>query len=326
MGKLRTALVLTVLLASAAALSAGATAPGKNGRLVFTGQVGPHTQLFTINPDGSDLTQVTHFKDGSDSLNANWSPDGNHIAFERDYPYPHAVVETMSWNGSNIRLLTPQPQRGTFLYYSSPTYSPDSRLIAFNRNIAYDRDNNGPRDNQEVWVMRTNGTGLRRVTPYLPTGPNGDHYTDHAGFSPDGKHIVFVKKLGRKSAGYVINVVGTGLRQLTPWSLGVDDRIDWSPDGSLILFSNAHDDAHGIVSNLYTIHPDGTGLRQLTHKKKGSRISDKADSWSPDGKQIMFVRDTGPTSSLFVMNADGSDIKQLTQGLHVLGGSWGTHP
>jgi hypothetical protein len=40
----------------------------------------------------------------------------------------------------------------------------------------------------------------------------------------------------------------------------------------------------------------------------------------------MFVRDTGPTSSLFVVNADGSGARQLTHGLHVLGGSWGTHP
>jgi Tol biopolymer transport system component len=323
--KLTAALVSAALVAGVVSLAASATAPGRNGRMVFTAQVGPHTQLFTIEPDGRDLKQVTHFRDGSDSLNANWSPDGARIVFERDFPDQHAIVETMAFDGSDVMSLTPKPARGTWLWHSSPSYSPDGRLIAFNRNIAYDPDNNGPRDHQEVWVMRVNGTGSRRVTPYGPVGPNSDHYPDKAGFSPDGKRIVFVKKLGRKSAGYVINADGTGLRQLTPYSLEIDDRIDWAPDGSLIVFSNAHDDARGVVSNVYTIRPNGTGLKQITHERKGSRISDKADSWSPDGEQIMFVRDNGPTSTLFVMNADGSEAKQLTRGLNVHGGSWGTH-
>src|SRR4051812_18555128 len=100
MRKSLSALITVALLASAAAVTAGATAPGANGRLVFTAQVGPHTQLFTIKPDGSGTTQVTHLKDGSEALNANWSPDGKHIAFERDYPHPHAVVETMNADGT----------------------------------------------------------------------------------------------------------------------------------------------------------------------------------------------------------------------------------
>jgi TolB protein len=326
MGKLLSALVAVALLGSAAVLTAGATPPGANGRLVFTAQVGPHTQLFTIKPDGSGLMQVTHFRDGSDALNANWSPDGARIAFERDYPYPHAVVETTSWDGSDLVLLTPKAPAKTYLYDAIPVYSPDGKRLLVARNIAYTKSNNGPRDHTELVLMTLSGRVVHRVTPYLPTGPNGDHFPAHGQFSPDGKRIIYVKKLGRKSAGFVINVNGSGLRQVTPWALGVDDRIDWSPDGSSILFSSAHDDAHGIVSNIYTVRPDGTGLKQITHEQKGSRISDKADSWSPDGKQIMFVRDTGPTSSLFVMNADGTGAKQLTHRLNVHGGSWGTHP
>jgi TolB protein len=326
MSKLLTAFASAALLTGIAAFTGSATPPGTNGRLVFTAQVGPHTQLFTIGPGGNDLTQVTHFKDGSDALNANWSPDGKRIAFERDYPYPHAVVETMNADGGDLRLLTPKASPKTYLYDSIPVYSPDGKRLLVARNIAYTEGNNGPRDHTELVLMTLNGRILHRVTPYLPTGPNGDHFPAHGQFSPDGKQIVYVKKLGRKSAGFVINVNGSGLRQVTPWALGVDDRIDWSPDGSLILFSNAHDDAHGIVSNVYTIRPDGTGLTQITHERKGSRVSDKADSWSPDGKQIMFVRDTGPTSSLYAMNADGSEEKQLTHGLDVHGGSWGTHP
>jgi Tol biopolymer transport system component len=232
----------------------------------------------------------------------------------------------MNADGGDPKLLTPKAPPKAYLYDAIPAYSPDGGRLVFARNIAYTRENNGPRDHTELWTMSVNGANLHRVTPYMPTGPNGNHFPDHPQFAPDGKRIVYVQKLGRQSAGFVINVDGTGLRRVTPWSLGIDDRIDWSPDGSLIVFSNAHDDAHGIVSNVYTIHPDGTGLREITHERNGSRISDKADSWSPDGKQIMFVRDTGPTSSVYVMNADGSAPKQLTHGLNAHGGSWGTHP
>jgi TolB protein len=326
MGKLAASLVSAALVAAVAAFGASATAPGTNGRMVFTAQVGPHTQLFTIEPDGSGVKQVTRFRDGSDALNGNWSPDGSRIAFERDFPYPRAAVYTMNADGGDLRLLTPKAPPKTYLYDAIPAYSPDGKQLIFARNIAYTRENNGPRDHTELWTMNVNGGSVHRVTPILPTGPNADHFPDHPQFAPDGRRIVYVQKLGRQSAAFVINLDGTGLRQLTPWRLGVNDRIDWSPDGSAIVFSNAHDDARGIVSNVYTIRPDGTGLEQITHERKGSRISDKACSWSPDGKQIMFVRDTGPTSSLFVMNADGSDIKQLTKGLAVRGGSWGTHP
>ena len=56
------------------------------------------------------------------------------------------------------------------------------------------------------------------------------------------------------------------------------------------------------------------------------RVDDKADSCSPDGKQIMYIRDNGPTASLWTMSAGGTDPHQLTRGLAVHGGSWGTHP
>ena len=60
----------------------------------------------------------------------------------------------------------------------------------------------------------------------------------------------------------MINADGSGQRQLTPWSLNGGGRLDWSPDGELILFRVAGaKEQHG---NIYTIHPDGSGLTQLT--------------------------------------------------------------
>ena len=82
----------------------------------------------------------------------------------------------------------------------------------------------------------------------------------------------------------------------------------------------------GVRSNVYVVRPDGTRLRKITHESNATRVNDKADSWSPDGKQIMLVREVGGRKLLWVMNTDGTGMTQLTHGLDVHGGAWGTHP
>ena len=82
----------------------------------------------------------------------------------------------------------------------------------------------------------------------------------HQAWSPDGKQLVFGVETTDRGAGeqpalFVVNSDGSGLRQLTPWSLDAGDRADWSPDGTLILFRAPAKNNRG---NLYTIHPDGS--------------------------------------------------------------------
>lgn len=307
-------LLLAGIVAVVVAATASATAPGVNGLLVFTVQVGPHTQLYTARPDGAGVTQVTHFADGTDALNASWSPDGSHIAFERDFPVLHAGIYTIKADGSGLASLT----KNKLNYYEGePSYSPNGRLLAYGRQVSFTPASTGPRDHNEVWVRGLGGRGARQVSPKLLNG-RGDHTIDHPEFSPDGTRIVYAKHLGSKAALFVINVNGTGLHQVTPLSLGVDDRIDWSPDGSLILFSSG-----GTSVNLYTVHPDGSGLTQLTHAASGT--ADKTCSWSPDGRQIMFVQGSGESGDVYVMDANGANATQVTHGLAVHGGSWGSH-
>jgi TolB protein len=62
---------------------------------------------------------------------------------------------------------------------------------------------------------------------------------------------------------FVIGADGRGLRQVTPWRLDAGDHPDWSPDGRRILFRAPEHFFAG--SNLWTVRPDGTGLKQLTH-------------------------------------------------------------
>src|SRR3989454_4957175 len=99
------------------------------------------------------------------------------------------------------------------------------------------------------------------------------------------------------SAIYTANVDGTGLQLLTPNLLDAGggvlqiSELDWSPAGDVIVFS-ATDPR--FVQKLYVINRDGTGLLQLT--KGPTTDSDSRPVFSPDGRQIVFLRNTGGCS------------------------------
>ena len=124
-----------------------------------------------------------------------------------------------------------------------------------------------------------------------------------------------------RRALFIVNADGSDLRQLTPWSLNAGDSPDWSPDGRLILsgtvsIANRH---HG---NLHTIHPDGSGLTKLTDYPAPKTVL--TGSFSPDGKWITFSRFTdGPYPAVYVMRANGTDVRRVTLDAAVYEPDWG---
>ena len=80
----------------------------------------------------------------------------------------------------------------------------------------------------------------------------------------------------------------------------------WSPTGEWIAFVSERTGN----DEIWIVHPDGTGLKQLTHN---TWEWDKHPSWSPDGKRIVFWsnRDTG-RKQLWMMNQDGSDQRNVS--------------
>jgi Tol biopolymer transport system component len=91
------------------------------------------------------------------------------------------------------------------------------------------------------------------------------------------------------------------------------DGIDCSPDGTRILFSSPYNPGWG-SSNVFSVRTDGSGLVQLTRSHGGS-VNNTAAAWSPDGTKIVFTRDRN-RSGLYVMNADGTAVTQVTHETH----------
>jgi TolB protein len=91
----------------------------------------------------------------------------------------------------------------------------------------------------------------------------------------------------------------------------------WSPDGSRIAFdSDSTDPDHDndpFINDIFTIRPDGTGLRKLTDSVG---YAGGSAAWSPDGRLIVFEADRGDypaQAGIYVMNSrDGSNMRRVT--------------
>jgi Tol biopolymer transport system component len=136
-------------------------------------------------------------------------------------------------------------------------------------------------------------------------------------WSPDGRQLVYRAAGGGQDGLYIMDIASRGTRHV-PGTGAKDNFPAWSPRGDLISFTSNRDGDYEI----YTVHPDGSDLKRLTHRPG----NDAHNSWSPDGAWIAFTSASGgfkdeavlhafnpqPYGDLYVMRADGSDVRRLT--------------
>lgn len=268
-------------------------------RILFSQANGEHRDIYAIQPGGSRLRRLT-----SSSGEAVWpdpSPDGKRIAYEDDES-TRAVIAVIKADGTHRRVLTPSGFQG------QPAWSPDGRWIAFGRDPA-------PGDNG-VWLMRPDGSGLRRLTRNPYAGAECGCDTDPA-FSPDGTRISFVRVRAESrglGALFVMDRHGSHLRRLTSWRLDPGIKHAWKPDGSQIMVSDNSHPRPDESSNVYLLRPDGSRLRALTHFK-GGHPNALAGSWSPDGRRIVLKTDESDDFQLYVTDANGGTRRRITDNL-----------
>jgi len=193
-------------------------------------------------------------------------------------------------DGSGQRRLTNQPR------YPQrwPALSPDGSKIAFATKIG---------QSWQIHVMNADGTGERDSAIYDEVPFEG--FKGYPDWSPDGAWLTFVAEYQSVTDVVVHNPATGETRNVTKSPNSFELRPRWSPDGSRILFSRA-DSGSGF--DLYTIAPDGTALTRLT-----SRPGWELDgAFSPDGSQIAFIAYPNGVPDVFVMNADGSNIRDVS--------------
>ncbi len=234
---------------------------------------------------------------------ATFSPDGKQMLYSQysanGMSTSDTSIEIMNADGSNKRTLFHQEGVSAF----DPNWSPDGKTVLFSLGRYFRAPGIPP---SQIATIKPDGTGF---TPIVDDGVNNGFPT----WSPDGKQIVY--KRGKHLV--LRNLAAGKLTQLTNGTY-YDNFPKWQPGGNRILFTSDRDGRF----ELYTIKPDGTDVQRLTNVPGSSAHS----SWSPDGKWIMFssgrkgfkdemAHSEGvpqPYGEIFVMRADGSGIRQLT--------------
>jgi Tol biopolymer transport system component len=312
--------VATVLLALPASLLlsgavADATAPANNGQIVFRRYLGPDRTkgaIFTIAPDGTGERQLTTPPVKASDDFPDYAADGSLVAFQRCaltcriYTVrPDATGVTSVGAGCSGAHEPP-----TCADNSYPAISPDGTQIAFVH--AFGSIRKDQISHVGIYAMGADGSHQHRVT--LPRTRTAEDVEPQ--WSPDGRRLVFVRQnVTAKPAGghavFVVNADGSGLRRITPWKLHAGDGPDWSPDGSQIIFRSPENDTF-LNSNLFTIHPDGTGLRQVTHVPAKTKLY--SASFSPDGTAITLgLTGIDQQADVFRMGIDGTGLSPVTR-------------
>jgi Tol biopolymer transport system component len=313
-----------------------------------------HTQelsVYVIRPDGTGFRQVAT-RPGYCLGSPKWSPDGRRIVFyelttEDTYNAhrPQGVGTVVSQivsvdvatgervehtSGPGLKV-SPQFVDATDIGYlvkygaseglaytsgsrpplqralRSPAWSPDGEWIASGLGVWFQEN----RPQNMLIRVRSDGSEWEQLTDA----------TVNCGFpaySAGGRHLVYRTW---SEADHGLRILDLETRETRVLTEDYDNLPDWSPDGKLILFTRR---TGGADFDVCTIRPDGSGLRRLTT----SGANDAHAVWNHDGRilynsgmfgfreEAALYDDTFQSyGQIFVMNADGSGKRMLTDSL-----------
>jgi len=189
-------------------------------KVLFHRDDGSGLRLFTMNADGTGVTQIATDSSGNA---AGFSPDGTRIV----YKSTATSLTVINADGTGATPL------GVLSFAYGPVWSPDGTKIAYNF------FNN-------IYTINPDGTGATQIT-----STSGTSSTDPS-WSPDGTRITYRLLDFASGAGqvHVVNADGTGDTNISNDATNVS-LPRWSPDGTRIAYDND--------SDVWTMNPDGTG-------------------------------------------------------------------
>jgi len=258
---------------------------GGAGRIAFASNRYGHNQIFTMDPSGEDLKQLTELT--VDGFFPEFSPDGEQIIYfvldmtDEDASKWIREIWLMRQDGS-------QPLRMAWSVFGWSSWSPDSSRLALTGMFQA--------GNMDVFTLDVRTGDILRLTEH----PAMDREPD---WSPQGSIIAFTSFRDGLPHLYLMNADGTGQHRLTTGDM-IELEPDWSPDGKMLAFVSGDD----VNTQIYVINADSTGLRQLTDEPGYN----ENPTWSPDGRMIAFWSDRDGDRDIYLMQADGSGLVQIT--------------
>ena len=266
-----------------------------NGRIAFLSD----NQLYTVDPDGSGLLQITSAEFGV--ATPVFSHDGTRIAYKRisakspsDQPMLGGDLVAANADGSSPIAIE------TDVFGMSPTaWSPDDRMLLWTGTPIVD-------GHEQVFVAPADASS--------PPVQIGDPWTFNWGpnWSPDGTTISYISE----NSTYVMNRDGTDIRKVSQRTYTDHNGAWWNPDGSALIFSAGRNGNR----DLWLVGLDGKPERALGQ----SVHTEDAAAFSPDGQWVAFLRfspDRRSTQAV-VVRTDGSEERTLPGAYGFSGVAW----
>ena len=231
-------------------------------RIIYVSETGPKTQrykkLAIMDQDGANVKYLTL---------------GNELVLTPRFNPTNQLVTYMSYfkNLPRVYLLDIetgiQEVVGDFPGMTfAPRFSPDGKKII----MSFAQDGNS-----DIYTMNLDSRVVERITDHssIDTSPS---------YSPDGKYICFNSDRSGLQQIYVMRSDGSNVKRIT-FGKGLYGTPVWSPRGDLIAFTKVHRGRFYIG----VMRPDGSGERLLTEN-----FYQEAPSWSPNGRVLIFYRET----------------------------------
>ena len=268
-------------------------------RIIYVSEEGPKTQrikkLAIMDQDGFNLKYLTL---------------GNELVLTPRFNPTSQMVTYLSYfrNLPRVYLLDietgEQEVVGDFPGMTfAPRFSPDGKKIIMS--FAMD-------GNSDIYTMDLENRVVERITnhPSIDTSPS---------YSPDGKYIAFNSDRSKYQQIYVMKSDGSNVKRIS-FGKGLYGTPVWSPRGDLIAFTKLHKGKFYIG----VMRTDGSGERLLTEN-----FYQEAPSWSPNGRVLIFYRETktdekgeGFSAKLWSIDLTGYNERQVPTKTDASDPSW----
>ena len=268
-------------------------------RIIYVAESGPKNlrvkKLAIMDQDGSNTKYLTL---------------GNELVLTPRFNPTNQMVTYMSYFRNMPRVYLLDIETGTQEVVGNfpgmtfaPRFSPDGKKIV----MSFAKDGNS-----DIYTMDLENRVVERISEHssIDTSPS---------FSPDGKFIAFNSDRSGLQQIYVMRSDGSGVKRIT-FGNGIYGTPVWSPRGDLIAFTKMRNGKFYIG----VMRTDGTGERLLTEN-----FYQEAPSWSPNGRVLVFYRETkaGPkgegfTAKLWSIDITGYNERQLLTQTDASDPSW----